>query len=241
MTVWRPLLDHAVLHLDAGKLISTEADAFFLPDTQGTDYRTQHTKTTIVIADLDVDRRRLGYFHNAGYYALDGEDFDHLFRRGVPPDPTYMPLYAELIRMDRVKRLSPAELRTRSKALLADHLRRRPLRNPIPLFASRLEQDIPLLQAAGLAAYHVYAFATVRQLGAAFELAGLYLRWLGPPGNDQWTAAADAFLNISAAAKTLILKAARAVNAKRPADFGPLLSAAAVEWERGFSLVDKII
>ena len=42
-TVWRPLLEHALEHLEAGKLISTEADAFWLPDTSGTDYRRQHT------------------------------------------------------------------------------------------------------------------------------------------------------------------------------------------------------
>ena len=43
MTVWRPLVEHIALHLGDGKLVSTEADAFYLPDTQGTDYRTQHT------------------------------------------------------------------------------------------------------------------------------------------------------------------------------------------------------
>ena len=50
MTVWRPLLEHTVAQTAAGKLVSTEADAFFLPDTRGTDYRAQHTKTTIVAA-----------------------------------------------------------------------------------------------------------------------------------------------------------------------------------------------
>ena len=36
MTVWRPLLDHVVEQLAAGKLVSTEADSFWLPDTAGT-------------------------------------------------------------------------------------------------------------------------------------------------------------------------------------------------------------
>ena len=58
LTVWRPLIDHAVTQLSAGKLISTEADAFFLPDTQGTDYKTQHTKTTVVLHKIDVEARR---------------------------------------------------------------------------------------------------------------------------------------------------------------------------------------
>src|SRR6185503_9227290 len=91
MTVWRPLLEHAVTHLSAGKLISTEADAFFLPDTKGTDYRSQHTKTTIVLHKLDVAGQRLGYFHNAAYYELSGDDFVGLFRVGAPPDPAFLP------------------------------------------------------------------------------------------------------------------------------------------------------
>ena len=39
LNVWRPLIEHAQEHLAAGKLISTESDAFWLPDTSGTDYR----------------------------------------------------------------------------------------------------------------------------------------------------------------------------------------------------------
>src|SRR5579872_5956282 len=35
LNVWRPLLEHAVEHLSCGRLISTEADAFWLPDTSG--------------------------------------------------------------------------------------------------------------------------------------------------------------------------------------------------------------
>jgi len=33
--VWRPLIEHAVEHLRDGKFISTEADAYWLPDTAG--------------------------------------------------------------------------------------------------------------------------------------------------------------------------------------------------------------
>jgi len=68
LTVWRPLIEHAIEHLSTGKLISTEADAFWLPDTVGTDYRLKHSKTTILLANLDVDARQLGYFHNSGYF-----------------------------------------------------------------------------------------------------------------------------------------------------------------------------
>ncbi|MCX5746075.1 MAG: DUF1839 family protein, partial [Proteobacteria bacterium] len=97
MNCWRPLVEHAVEHLAAGKVISTEADAWWLPDVSGTDYRRTHTKSTIVITDIDVEAKRLGYFHNAGYFELSGEDFDQTFRldaHGRPiVDPTFMPFF----------------------------------------------------------------------------------------------------------------------------------------------------
>ena len=37
------MVDHLVEHVAAGKLVSTEADAFWMPDTAGTDYHRQHT------------------------------------------------------------------------------------------------------------------------------------------------------------------------------------------------------
>jgi hypothetical protein len=240
LTVWRPLIDHAVTHLAAGKLISTEADAFFLPDTQGTDYKTQHTKTTIVLHKIDVGARRLGYFHNAAYHELGGDDSVGLFRLGLPPDPTFLPLFAECIRVDRAQVLDGATLRVRSRDLLRRALGLRPSANPVAAFAARFGADIAQLQTEGLARYHVWAFATIRQLGAAFELAALYLRWLeadptGSPG--PLAPAAEAFASISAAAKTLILKAARAVNARRAVDFQPLLAPAVEAWQRGMDLL----
>jgi hypothetical protein len=157
LNVWKPLLEHAVPHLRAGKLVLTEADAFHLPDTQGTDYRRAHTKTTIVLETLDVEARQLGYFHNAGYFTLEGEDFDGVFRRAQPMDPFVLPLFAEYVRLDRVERLAPAELAARSRALLAGHLARRPVRNPFTRFAPVLAAELVRLQGVGVDAYHLYA------------------------------------------------------------------------------------
>ena len=110
LTVWRPLIEHAVEHLRAGKLISCETNAFWLPDTAGTDYRTKHSKTTILLANLDVEARQLGYFHNAGYFELSDEDFTQLFRLEAGPDPAFLPLFAELVHLDRLVRRPQAEL-----------------------------------------------------------------------------------------------------------------------------------
>jgi hypothetical protein len=235
LNVWRPLIDHAVEHLAAGRLISTEADAFWLPDTSGTDYRRQHTKSTIVLADIDVEQRRLGYFHNAGYFMLEGEDFARTFRLDMPPDPTFMPLFAETVRLERVMRLPDAELLALSKKLWRKHLPRVPRTNPVTRFQQRFESELASLQERGLAYYHAWAFATTRQLGASFELAASNLRWmqsLGETGMDEPIAAFDV---IAGGCKTFILKGARAVNSRRAFDGAAMFAELASAWERGLS------
>src|SRR5262249_26376650 len=139
LNVWRPLIEHAQEHLASGRMISTESDAYWLPDTSGTDYRTNHVKTTIVLNELDLERKRLGYFHNASYHALEGEDFEKTFRLGVAHDPTFLPLFAEFIRTEgRVKR-PEAELAAMSFALWRKHARLIPRANPVRKFQQRFE------------------------------------------------------------------------------------------------------
>ncbi len=233
LNVWRPLLEHAVEHLAAGKLISTEADAFWLPDTSGTDYRRQHTKSTIILADLDLQRGELGYFHNAGYFSLSGEDFTHTFRVGFAADPTFMPLFAESVRTDRLIRRTDADLLQQAQVTWQRHLARVPRDNPVMRFMERLEADLPALQRHGLTYYHAWAFATVRQLGAAFELAAQNLRWMQVLGAAVPTEAIAGFEIISASCKTFILKGARAVNAKRELPVRDILGPIAAAWASG--------
>jgi len=232
LNCWRPLLDHAQEHLGAGKLISTEADAWWLPDTSGTDYRRQHTKSTIVLNELDASARRLGYFHNAGYYLLEGEDFEKTF------EPPVMPFFAELVRIDRLVKRDVAELKSMSGKLLARHLAHRPRTNPVTRFAERFARDLPDLQARGLAHYHAWAFATVRQLGAAAELMALYLRWLAGPDGGQFAPAAAAYDTISTGAKAFILKAARAVNSKKPFDPSSTFAEWAAAWQTALDVLE---
>lgn len=243
LNCWRPLLEHAREFLGAGKLISTEADAWWLPDTQGTDYRNQHTKSTIVLADLDVEARRLGYFHNAGYFMLEGEDFERTFRIGAEPDPAFMPLFAEFIRINGVRKLAAADLAERSRALLARHLARPMQGNPVQRFADRFERDLPELQERGLAYYHAWAFASVRQLGAASELLAEYLRWLDaqpgaiPAHSATLHEAAAGYAKVSHGAKAFILKAARAVNSRRSLDAASMFAEWAEAWQRSRELL----
>lgn len=241
LTTWRPLIDQAVEYLGAGKLISCEADAFWLPDTAGIDYRIKHTKTTILLASLNVQARQLGYFHNAGYYELSGDDFSRIFRIDEACDDAYLPLSAELIRLDRMARHPQAEMAACSMELLNRHFGRRPSTNPIRRFGERFANDLPQLQVSGLPRYHAWAFASIRQAGSAFELAAANLRWQASFGHPELIAPAECFEVISQGNKALILKGARAVNSGRPLDATPLISEMAGSWERGMALLGAVL
>ncbi len=242
LNVWLPLIEHARNHLSEGKFITTEADSFHLPDTAGTDYRRNHVKTTIIMGDLDVEQRRLGYFHNAAYHALEGEDFDSVFHVGAPADPSRLPLFAELVRIDRVVRRPTAELASMARALLLHHVDRRPDVNPVERFRHRFERDLGWIQEHGLGFYHVWAFATVRQPGAAMELLELHLKWLVEAGQGEGLApAAEEFQRLSASAKTFILKAARAVNTKRALDASGIFDEMAEAWDRGMETLARVV
>jgi len=235
LTVWRPLAEHVVEHLHAGRPLSVEADAFWLPDTAGTDYRQQHSKTTIVLNEVDLDARRVAYFHNAGYFEALGDDAAHLLGLEAPPA---LPLYAEFIRTSRRVARSTEELQMLALHHLGQHLSFRPETNPVRGFATRLADDLPLLRGYGLGYYHQWAFGTVRQLGAAFELAARGLAWQGAPATSPLQDAERAFDRLARDAKTLILKLARTVSSGKPADLAPLLDGMAQAWDDGMTALD---
>ena len=263
LTVWRPLSEHVIEHLGAGRPLSIEADAFWLPDTAGTDYRRNHSKTTIVLNDVDLDARRVGYWHNAGYFEARGEDVTRLLDlpdaasdleaiadwRGsriaevgattVALDEGRLPLYAEFIRTGKRVLRSTDELQTLALHHLATHLAFRPDDNPIRRFATRLADDLPLLREYGLPYYHQWAFGTVRQLGAAFDFAARGLAWHDAPDGSPLHDAMRSFDTIARDAKTLILKLARAVSSTKNVDVAPMLDGMAVAWDAGMAALDR--
>ena len=235
LQIWRPITAHLDEQLALGRPALVEVDAFYLPDTAGTSYQHEHIKTTVGIQALDVAAQRAGYFHSAGYYEISGPDFVGVFRlEGELTDPKYLPPYVEVVklgvRLERHAALTNRALVARSLELLGAHLARAPLDNPFGRYATRFGADLDSLAGEPLTEFHRYAFATLRQCGAAFELAAAYLRWLqanGEHGLERIVAACDL---IATTAKALQFKVARSVNGNRPLDPSPMLATMAGAW-----------
>jgi hypothetical protein len=236
LNIWSRLVDHIERQLLLGRPAIVEVDAFYLPDTAGSSYRTEHVKTTVAIQSLESSRQRLGYFHNAGYYELEGDDYAGIFHAG--PAAAGLPPYVELAKLPARPALAGRALAARSLALLRGHLERRPAANPFRRYAAQCALDLATVSGGGLHTFHAYAFATFRQCGSAFELGAAYLRWLqgnGVPGLDDVASACDA---IAAAAKALQFKAARAVSLQRGFDPTPLLDEMSRAWDHVMTGLD---
>lgn len=229
LSVWRPLVDQVAEQVARGRLVLPEVDAFFLPDTQGTDYRRQHSKTTIAIRELDVAGAHLGYFHNGGYFHLGGADFAGLFRLGAPAQAALLPPYVEVVKLDGLKRFTEPELLQKSLVLMRTHLLRLPPPNPLRRFRERFDEHLTWLL-SDAAAFHPYAFVTLRQLGASCELAASLVKWLTAHGETDLSPAYAEYTALAGAAKALLLKTARAANHKKSVDAAPLLEQMAASW-----------
>jgi hypothetical protein len=217
-------------------------DSFYLPDTAGTAYAKEHVKTTVGIEQLDLERRRLGYFHNAGYYAVEGDDFEHLFRFEEPwtSGSNRLLPYTEFVKFDALARHDQAQLRAIAFELAREHVRRIPKQNPFLSYKPRFMRDLEWLRASP-EAFHQYAFVSIRQFGACFELAADYCKWLGGEGgvSGDLQVAAAGFESIAQQAKALQFKIARTVTLKRAFDPAPALDQLAADWEQATSAVAR--
>jgi hypothetical protein len=215
LALYDRLDDHIARQTARGRVVMVEVDGYHLPDTRGVTYRIDHSKTTIGVAEIDLVARRIDYFHNDGYFALDGEDFDAIFgRAGETRDPSALFPYAEFVRFDRER--AHDDLRGLAEELAREHFARRPSDNPIRAFAARFPALWTVLEARPPCFFHSLAFNTFRQLGANFELLGSHLDWLRP--NGDLAAEAEACRRISAGAKAMQFQAARASSRKRVYD-----------------------
>ncbi|MBX7101268.1 MAG: DUF1839 family protein [Myxococcaceae bacterium] len=237
MAVWRPLEQHLVEHVAQGRLVLVELDSFYLPDTRGTAYQAEHVKTTVGVQAIDVEGQRLGYFHNAGYWELEGQDYLGVFRRlpHFQVQPDVLPPYVEMVKTHpALEQRGPALVRT-AAAILREHLARRPGQNPFTRFEARFAKDLDWLLTQPMATFHLYAFNTLRQIGANFELLGSHLQYLRANGEALDGAAATAFVELAAGAKALQFQLARAVNKKKLPDWKPTLAGMHGKYEQGMA------
>lgn len=228
--------DHVDVQIARGRLCLVEMDSFYMPDTAATGYRKEHGKTTVGINRLDRENRILDYFHNAGFFRLEGEDFDGLFETGRgEADPPFLP-YTEFAKFPLTS-VSAVHLKAEARRLLPLHFARRPAENPIAAFACVFPAQVERLAERDFGFFHKYAFNTLRQLGANFELAATHLAWLS--NGNEFDGAATHAARISEVAKSVQFQLARAITRRR---FEPLFTALdpAVEaWDRLMETLDQ--
>lgn len=217
LSIYRDLEAHAVEQVRRNRLFIVEVDGFYLPDTRSTSYRTTHTKTTIGIDAIDPDRRQAYYIHNGGRYFFDDGDYDGALCHRLAPDALadWLPPYVEIAGR-RFPALADHDLANEAATMLRRHLRRAPNVNPIERYADAFPGHVEQLIAASTDFFHLYAFNTVRQLGANFELLGVFLRWLEQRGQYGLESIAARCDELSATAKVLQFRLARASARRRP-------------------------
>jgi hypothetical protein len=187
----------------------------------------------VAVAEIDRDERRLGYFHNAGYHALHGEDFDRVMRVGEPRHSPSLPPYVEFVKIGPPGPTGD-DLRARSRSWLCRELGRVPRENPFVAFRARLARDVAALLEEDLDTFHVYSFATFRQFGACYELTATYLEWLDGESDPAIAKLAEPFHDLAEGAKALQFQLARAVARRKPHDLAPL-DRMAERWQHGIT------
>jgi hypothetical protein len=228
--------EHIAQQIARGRLCLVEMDSFFMPDTQGVAYRTEHGKTTVAVNRLSTTGREIDYFHNGGFYRLGGEDFDGLFGRLYPEGaPPFLP-YTEFAKFPD-ERPSDASIRVEAQGLLARHIRRMPQSNPVADFAKVLPDHVAMVADRPFEFFHKYAFNTLRQLGANFELLATHLSWMGGREFDEATSAS---LKIAETAKSVQFQMARAVTRRKFDTLAQGLDPAIEAWDQLSSVMGKI-
>lgn len=233
-TPWRPVLEHVVDHLAHGRLMTVEVDSWWLPDTAGTSYRTDHVKTSVTPLSVDMAEGRMRYLHNAGAFELSGEDFDAVMSSDI--ERTAVPLpYLELVTI--LPDVLPDEQTSSAGESLHDHLSRRTNDEPVMQMAEYLQRMLPSL-AGDDALFHRLAFTTTRQFGAAAQLAAGFTHWWSTKQGRDLTLAHTSFLEAAEIAKRSQFRLARAARG-RSVDMEEQLRPASDLWHRGLSILGQ--
>jgi len=219
---------HVAVQIARGRLCLVEMDSYFMPDTRGTGYRQDHGKTTVAINRLDIENRTMDYFHNGGFFRLEGDDFDGVFQRHAAPDALPFLPYTEFAKFPAVP-LDAQTTRDVANRLLREHFARRPIANPIRAFAKVFPSQVEAVAERPFGYFHKYAFNTLRQFGANFELLASHLAWLAPEGG--YAGEIEQALKLSESAKSVQFQLARAVTRRKFDPLATALDPAAEAWD----------
>lgn len=224
---------HVAEQIARGRLCLVEMDSFFMPDTRGVGYGQEHGKTTVAINRLDPESRSMDYFHNGGFFHVEGDDFDGLFHRGAWQEELPFLPYTEFAKFPG-KGTDERTTRDVAITLIRRHFARRPSTNPIAAFATVFPTQVEAIAERPFGFFHKYAFNTLRQVGANFELLASHLEWLLPDVTEDERQQA---LKISETAKSVQFQLARAVARRK---FEPLVGALAPAAEAWDSLMEGL-
>mgnify|MGYP000143751898 CR=1 FL=1 len=219
---------HVEEQIRRGRLCLVEMDSYFMPDTQGVGYHQEHGKTTVGINRLDVAGRSVDYFHNGGFFRVEGEDFEGVFQLNQPEGSLPFLPYTEFAKFPQ-RQTTPAHQRETATALLQRHFARRPQTNPIADFAKVFPTQVEAIAERPFGYFHKYAFNTLRQFGANFELLASHMAWLDADAHVNAIAEA---LKISESAKTVQFQLARAIARKKFDPLATALDPAVAAWDR---------
>jgi hypothetical protein len=236
---WRPLWIAIEEQISLGHPVLVELDSYFLPDTNGSAYKLAHVKSTVAVNEIDLAENKLGYFHNQGYFDLQGQDFIDIFQtKGLVHD-RMLPPYVEFITRDTSSGAkTPAEILEISLRLFKKNLARVPKQNPFIQFKTRFVEDLKWLMNEPIEAFHLYSFANLRQYGACFELCATYLNWLKSQGIEEAGPAAEIFLSISSTSKGFQFQLARAMTRRKELDLSPI-DMMGEKWETAMGILRK--
>ncbi|WP_425419570.1 DUF1839 family protein [Oricola indica] len=231
---------HVVEQIGRGRLSLVEVDSFYLPDTQGTSYRKEHGKTTIAPNRIDLEGRCMDYFHGLGLHRLEGEDFEGVFHLNAAEGALPFLPYTEFVKFPDALP-SRDEIVANAEGLLRLHLGRRPAKNPVRAFAEVFPGQVEAIAERDFGFFHLYAFNTLRQLGANFELFSSHLDWLAENGVTGIGASADEARKISSTCKIVQFQLARAVMRKNFDKLAPALIPAIDAWDAMTESLDTIV
>ncbi|TQV74601.1 DUF1839 family protein [Aliikangiella marina] len=234
LAVWRPVVDHVEEQVALGRPVLVELDSFFLPDTVGMAYQLAHVKSTVAVTAIDKQEKRLGYFHGQSYYELSGDDFDKVFHLDRDYDDAILPPYVEIVKIRKGYEPSDSKMLEIVKQQLIGQLNWLPLQNPFTEYQKRLQADLDWLMSEDMQMFHDYSFATLRQLGACYELSTHFIDWLIENGETSLDGIRAEFKSISELAKVYQFQLARAMSRKKQLDLSTI-EKMAEHWDKAMS------